>query len=782
MRFHQGERRVTLSVGEFSEFRQGPSLATRGYSPWRAAIGTAWHDSVRKQVSSHSPDTRFEVPLQGTWIEKGWRIELQGRADQWQEQDGRFLIREIKTISAKLPLAEEELFNRYPDYFAQLATYLVLAALDPAVASKQLEGELYFVDYRSGISQSVPLPLAPQKLFQERLDALVPFLETKWNSRLRLRDLSFNPPFPTWRPEQTEAIEHLHHAFRKQPTVLFEAPTGFGKTGTVLYLALEKLSQGECQRVIILSSKSTGQHQIIRQLQGMLPQSPTIRFLQFRNRREHAIQSPLHTCETGMACELDDPDRWNRAGVDLESLFTQGTVSLEQIRMLGATLGICPYLLSKALLPLAEIWICDANYVFGPGNRHIFDYVPGFDPAQTFLIVDEAHNLPQRIADHYSFSESSSGIEGICQSLSWHGFPSPFKRAYEQYLEFIQTLPPKDRHDPSVLYELRDLLGQLKDRLLMAAPEHDELEPFLREQLWQIPARHSILESNELNLLPWSPRKGHLNVSCLDAGNAARRELTSYGQTLLMSATLSPPGIMSEALGFPSNTAPPFIQAEADWRNEAYRMAVDCRVDTRLKTRASYYEKTAQTVSSLCQNTAAPVVVFFPSYQYAETIRTYLEAVDPLLRTAIQPRSIDLNGQLGFLEESLLTCHALFFILGSSFSESIDLLGGRVETAMVVGPALPEVNPVQKAIAQGYESLGRAESFRRTYQIPAMRKINQALGRLVRAPGQKADILLHCRRFAEQSYRSLLAPEYQTPEILPSDEAFINWAMGRHAG
>ncbi len=46
----------------------------------------------------------------------------------------------------------------------------------------------------------------------------------------------------------------------------------------------------------------------------------------------------------------------------------------------------------------------------------------------------------------------------------------------------------------------------------------------------------------------------------------------------------------------------------------------------------------------------------------------------------------------------------------------------------------------------------RGQSFREVYQIPGMRKVNKAIGRLARAPGHRARILLQCRRFAEPSY------------------------------
>jgi Rad3-related DNA helicase len=131
------------------------------------------------------------------------------------------------------------------------------------------------------------------------------------------------------------------------------------------------------------------------------------------------------------------------------------------------------------------------------------------------------------------------------------------------------------------------------------------------------------------------------------------------------------------------------------------------------------------------------------------------------LRVALQPRVRDLAAQSAWVDESLLLGDALFLVLGSSFAESIDALGGRVTHAMVVGPALPEVNAVQRArLAEAARSgLTRDAAFRRVYQIPGMTKVNQALGRLVRAPGHRARVVLQCRRFLEPSYASLLAPD-----------------------
>jgi Rad3-related DNA helicase len=225
---------------------------------------------------------------------------------------------------------------------------------------------------------------------------------------------------------------------------------------------------------------------------------------------------------------------------------------------------------------------------------------------------------------------------------------------------------------------------------------------------------------------------------------------------------------------------PRMLRAKAPWREAAYRVGIDIRIDTTFQHRASYYETTAATVETLHDAAGQAVVVFFPSYAYAENILKSLGTAGSPLQVALQPRSVDLAAQAAWVEESLAQTDALFLVLGSSFAESIDLLGGRVTHAMVVGPALPEVNAIQRTRLSELElaGLSRDAAFRRVYQIPGMIKVNQALGRLVRAPGQWARVLLHCRRFADPTYAALLSPEYQRGAQLATGGELAQWLQG----
>ena len=105
-------------------------------------------------------------------------------------------------------------------------------------------------------------------------------------------------------------------------------------------------------------------------------------------------------------------------------------------------------------------------------------------------------------------------------------------------------------------------------------------------------------------------------------------------------------------------------------------------------------------------------------------------------------------------------------------------MGGRVERAVVVSPALPEADAVQAArIDRAKGSSARA--FHDVYIVPGIRKVNQAIGRLVRAPGQKAKVLLHCHRFAEPDYTALLDEDFDPGATVRSRDDLLRWLNSR---
>ncbi|HEY4246956.1 MAG TPA: helicase C-terminal domain-containing protein [Lacunisphaera sp.] len=819
MQFSLETKTAHLSVGEFAAFSLGPQESGGGgQGIWRAQLGQHWHNELRTRTEKElttdgviASNVQFEVALDGRLVHRGWTLHLNGRIDQLIGNT----LREIKSVMRPLPAAEAELRADYPEYFRQLAAYTVLirTAEESRLAAfdrTTLRAELIFVEAGSGLAQTIVLTPFDEALFFHQLDAIVDFLNLRLRATERRRALQFRVAFSELRAGQENIQAELTAALASSPTLLFEAPTGYGKTGCVLEFALHQMRSGRFARMIWLTGKSTGQLQVVRTLEQMtvpdksnvLGSSRLLPFWQVRNKAEHCINHTFHCVRDGCSFLAGCEERWPQSGLAKFYLDDAQPHDLETLREAGREARICPYEITRTALAFNDVWIGDFNYVFAPGNRGIFFEQPGFNPEETLLVVDEAHNLPSRVAGAYSHRATGNDSRLLLAELDHLQAPRPLIHAVEEWAQLIASLRPADSLDPAVEDDVRELAAKLANLVSTLPLDYVALGPRHSESLWQFPAIDNFLNDKNLTKLLWVSRESELEFTCVDAAAAIGETLQLFGGTILMSATLQPYREFAISCGMEaakqSRSAAPDRKPSTDpvapskyttltaltpWRSGAYDIAVDLRVDTSYRQRASYYGTTAATIEALHQaaqanqprGSTSAVAVFFPSYAYADAVLRALEQSGSLLRVAMQPRLPDLTAQAAWIEENLVLSDSLFLVLGSSFAEGIDLLGGRVTHAMVVGPALPEVNAVQKARVNEFATLGRDAAFRRVYQIPGLQKVNQALGRLVRAPGHRAKVLLHCKRFADPTYASLLATDYQFFREVTDESALTEW-------
>ncbi|WP_414663775.1 helicase C-terminal domain-containing protein [Horticoccus sp. 23ND18S-11] len=889
MTFDLDQRIAALSVGEFAGFSLGPRESGGGGAAglWRAQLGTHWHNELRaRAVDEHAAAAEFEIPITGRIVHRGWTLTLTGRIDQRIRTGGKTSLREIKTVTRPLPADEAELRADYPEYFIQLASYGALARLGALATEATLDApaapapailrtELVFVEVASGLAQTIELTPGDDGLFRAQLERISEFLSLRLRARERLRGLRFQPAFATPRQGQETTQAELTARFERQPLVLFEAPTGFGKTGVLLEFALGQLRSGHFDRALYLTSKSTGQLQVVRTLglmtaapasavgkvessklkgerseTGIRPvlstfnvqpstsgTAPAVAAWHVRNKSEHCVNTTFHCVRDSCRYLADASTRWAQSGLARFYLDDQHARDLDTLRAAGRNALICPYEITRTALAFNDVWIGDYNYVFAPRNRGLFFEQPGFLAARTLLILDEAHNLPSRVADAYSHAFTALDAYAVRDELHRLRPLESLVTAWDHWCHFLHHLRSTDTLTPADEDDARHLLGEVAARVRSVPLDLAALGPRAADALWSVPALIDDLAASTLTRLWWCPRDSELALTCLDAAPAIGATLREFGGVVLASATLTPVDGFTAACGLdaPPEVAPPaqppapdrlgaltkrdtrklyqqltrgsellrveearsaaspaLLQAHTPWRDGSYDVAFDTRVDTTFQHRSHHYTTTAATIATLraaairalnaqpsALNAAATacVAVFFPSYAYAEAISRELATVAPALRVALQPKLRDLAAQSVWVDESLRQADAVFLVLGSSFAESIDALGGRVTHAMVVGPALPEVNAVQRArLAEAARAgLTREAAFRRVYQIPGMTKVNQALGRLVRAPGQRARVVLHCRRFLDPHYRELLASEYRQGSTVSDDAMFAAW-------
>lgn len=804
MKVHLANREIALSVRELVNFSTGPGGRAGTGGTWRTALGQAWHEELRSRVESGEPsrqgelltaegepsvpvapmaplgvEAQFEVPVQGILLEAGWRLSLQGRIDQAFCRPEEVILREVKTVDRRLPADAEELRDWYPEYFAQAALYEVLAPLEQSARERlglgegiALRSELLLVDIREGTVQIVPLGEADRIELAARQAEFGRFFEAKRARRSRWREVTFAPVFSHYRDGQAESLDQLRTALREPAPVFFEAPTGFGKTGVALQLALEGLPAGEWDRVVYLTSKRSGQIGVMETLRRVTGDGELLRVHRMRSRAEQIGTCPVLNCQSGTNCREDLEARWKEAGVSLESVFVDGLLDETAVLEVARQAQVCPYEIARAALPWAEVWVGDANYVFSPRHRGVFAEQPGFDPATTLLLVDEAHHLPSRVAEAHSVTVDGAVLQ---QALGYlHESGASLRRAVDALAERVSQWPAGKRLETRDEYLLQDLL----EAFARAADEEplpwDQVPPAVAELFDGLLFGASLLEREGLEIFPWVDRSGVLQLTCLDAAMVTGPRLREFARVMLMSATLSPVASMARDCGLGPGEHR-LVRARAPWREGSCTVAVDVRADTRFRRREEFFRLTAETTVALAREAVDPVAVFFPSYAYAESVAEELRQVAPGLTLEMPERRLSTWEQEAFLERALEQADVLFLVLGGSFAEGIDPLGGRVSRAMVVGPALPEVNARQEAKMASRRFATRPEAFREVYQIPGMRKVNQALGRLVRAPGQRASILLHGRRLGEESYTDLLDPEYVPTTVIQSGDDLEAW-------
>ena len=157
-------------------------------------------------------------------------------------------------------------------------------------------------------------------------------------------------------------------------------------------------------------------------------------------------------------------------------------------------------------------------------------------------------------------------------------------------------------------------------------------------------------------------------------------------------------------------------------------------------------------------------MVFFPSYEMMENTLTLMEEenLTDLAEILIQNPSMGEEEKEEFLanfrmdrEDSLVG----FCVLGSIFSEGIDLLGKRLIGVLIVGTGLPGIGMERDIIQEYFDQHGK-KGYDYAYRFPGMNKVLQAAGRVIRSAQDVGVITLLDERFLWRENQYLLPEDW----------------------
>jgi DNA excision repair protein ERCC-2 len=164
------------------------------------------------------------------------------------------------------------------------------------------------------------------------------------------------------------------------------------------------------------------------------------------------------------------------------------------------------------------------------------------------------------------------------------------------------------------------------------------------------------------------------------------------------------------------------------------------------------------------------VIIYFQSY--AEALR-YTKLLEPELSIPIFLDEVGVSAQEvreKFFEIGEKGGKAvLVTYLWGTLSEGVDFRDNRGRTVIVVGVGYPALNDRIKAVESAYDTVfGCGEGWEFAVQVPTIRKVRQAMGRVVRSPDDFGVRILLDSRFQGSQMRKL--GKFSVFEYFPPEE------------
>ncbi len=246
-------------------------------------------------------------------------------------------------------------------------------------------------------------------------------------------------PFANLRNGQETIMRSLLATIRRRDVLLINAPTGIGKTVSVLYPSLKALATGAIPKILYLTAMTAGRRAAAQTAALLQAKGFPCRTL-ILYAKESLCLEPKLFCQTDRCPYAREYFQKIRSAI----LATGADILLDRPRLLALAkeFQVCPYELALEMIPTSDLVVADYNHYFDPtarirslsdlrGEIHLeaksrsdpaFGPQPG--PAKPFVLVDEAHNLAQRAKMMYSAGLGSGKVEKLralliqCQEAS----------------------------------------------------------------------------------------------------------------------------------------------------------------------------------------------------------------------------------------------------------------------------------------------------------------------------------------------------------------------------
>jgi DNA excision repair protein ERCC-2 len=582
-------------------------------------------------------------------------------------------------------------------------------------------------------------------------------------------------PFKQTRKYQQELIQTIHRSATEGVNLLVQAPTGLGKTISAL-AAMLPVALKQKKKLFFLTSRTT-QHEIVLESLHAISEEfkikiPTISITSkkevcpFHEETDFSIADFSRFCarakETGTCPYYErtykEQELTQDAHACIRRLEQERIVSYRLARNIAAEFTVCPYEILIALAQDAQVIICDYNYVFNPGIRKLFFSRTKSKLEHSMIIIDETHNLPDRITGYQTKTITTATLSRLVEQLQKFNEKNalPLLRSlFTALFEAGKGISPYDKQMITretfndILakesdYSIEDMVDvfETADEILQTDERNDEqvslgrIIAFL--ELWdQELDSHARIISHEPDQ---NNRQIKLTCKSLDPREISSQVIEDSYVTVGMSATLKPIEMYRDILGFPQETTR--MQGfPSPFPKENNCSLIVPNASTQYKTRSvTEYKKIATIASTIINTVPGNTIVFYPSYELLRTIKNHLTSEKEELFESSFYSKVRKRRMLNEFKKNSTRGVALHAVIGGSFSEGIDLPGDFVKCVLIIGLPFARPDLEIKAQISYYQHLfGKGMDY--AYIFPALNKVVQSAGRCIRSDTDKGLII-----------------------------------------
>ncbi len=790
---------LSVSVTSLARFvsRKGNLSSAGSFNSVSGIEGTRLHKRIFADLrKEYGDDFQTEYKLENTYVFNDASdpigLTVGGRADILFEKDADGLPRiiEIKSFNSGKNTYDKLVHS---DHEAQLKIYAALYFIDnPGLSEMNITLRYVNITSLEAIEKTEKIRREEAvNIYEDHAIAYIDFIKKllSYDNNLykSIREMTF--PYENVRNGQKELMKSTLSALTNDEILFALAPTGTGKTISVLYPAVKGLLRNKYDKIFYLTAKTQTRVVAAKAINDMRASGLIVRSITLRSKEQMCFLNKK--CDT-KGCIFAE-GYYDRLLPALTEVLTHDELTPEIISSVAMKYRLCPHELSLDAMNYCTIVIGDYNHAFDPRVSLIRAFGDESD-GRNALLIDEAHNMVDRSRTMFSASLSKSLVNRMQKVFK--GRDPRVESFLSQTDHYLETIREQLTTGQSAMCKLekiseRDTLfttdfeGSTKRTLnlytmlwrsiavlqkLLDLIEPGEVRETALEYFFEVRFFLTVfeMEYDDNYITTFNVINGDVTVSlvCLDASEKIRSRIENIYPAVFFSATLSPFEYYRNVIVGKNCECTRHIELASPFPPENLEILIDTSIKTTYNCRKDTLPMLCKRIYDELIDRHGNYMVFLPSFEYLNMTASMVEKMlkeRPDLKIIKQSPSMNSKDKEDFLQAYDEPYNGLlvgFAVLGGHFGEGIDLVGEKLSGVIIVGVGLPKLTPERQILANYYsEKFGDGFAF--AYRFPGWEKVLQAVGRVIRTEEDTGFALLIDERLDKPEYLSLFPDNWR---------------------